>query len=108
MNGLRNIEKEFPVCYNPDIWFLNIPKTTANHQQDDVKAEWEVCDSNTLKAFSAIGYFFGKKLNKDLHVPIGLINSSWSGMPAEVWTPEDVFRDDEELQLSSAKLQSFR
>ena len=108
MHGLQDVKDELPTAYNPRIRFFNIPKTTANHPQDDVKAEWVVCDSNSLKTFSAVGYFFGKKLNKDLNVPIGLINSSWGGTPAEVWTPEDVFKDDEELRLSLARLQSFR
>ena len=108
MNGLQDIKAELPTSYNSNIRFFNVPKTTANHPQDDVKANWTICDSTTLKTFSAIGYFFGKKLNKDLKVPIGLINASWGGTPAEVWTPEDIFRDDEELRLSAAKLQSFR
>ncbi len=108
MHGLKDVKDELPNAYNSNIRFFNIPKTTANHPQDDVKANWAVCDSNSLKTFSAVGYFFGKKLNKDLKVPIGLINASWGGTPAEVWTPEDIFRDDEELRLSAAKLQSFR
>jgi sialate O-acetylesterase len=107
-NGLKDIKDELPTCYNPTIRFFNIPKTTANHPQDDVQAEWKICDSNSLKAFSAVGYFFGKKLNKDLNVPVGLINASWGGTPAEVWTPEKIFDDDEELRLSAARLQSFR
>jgi sialate O-acetylesterase len=107
-NGLKDIADELPTCANNNIRFFQIPKTTATHPQDDVKAEWKSCDSNSLKTFSAIGYFFGKKLNKDLNVPIGLINSSWGGTPAEVWTPEEIFDNDEELRLSAAKLQSFR
>ena len=107
-NGLQDIKDELPACYNANIRFFHIPKTTANHPQDDVKAEWKVCDSNSLKSFSAVGYFFGKKLNKELNVPIGLINASWGGTPAEVWTPESIFDNDEELRLSAARLQSFR
>jgi len=108
LNGLQDIKEELPNCNNNNIRFFNIPKTTANHPQDDVKADWKVCDSNSLKSFSAIGYFFGKRLNKELNVPIGLINSSWGGTPAEVWTPESIFDNDEELRLSAARLQSFR
>jgi len=107
-NGLQDIKDELPTCHNSGIRFFHIPKTTANHPQDDVKAEWKVCDSNSLKSFSAVGYFFGKKLNKELNVPIGLINASWGGTPAEVWTPESIFDNDEELRLSAARLQSFR
>lgn len=108
MNGLKDVALELPACYNSNIRFFNIPKTTANHPQDDIRAEWKICDSNSLKTFSAIGYFFGKKLNGDLNIPIGLINASWGGTPAEVWTPEKIFDDDEELRLAAAKLQSFR
>ena len=107
-NGLQDIKDELPVCNNTNIRFFQIPKTTANHPQDDVKAGWKICDSNSLKSFSAVGYFFGKKLNKELNVPIGLINASWGGTPAEVWTPESIFDNDEELRLSAARLQSFR
>lgn len=107
-NGLKDIKDELPICYNTNIRFFNIPKTTANHPQDDVQAEWKVCDSNSLKSFSAVGYFFGKKINADIKVPVGLINASWGGTPAEVWTPEKIFDDDEELRLSAARLQSFR
>jgi len=107
-NGLEDIKNELPACYNNNIRLFHIPRTTANHPQDDVKAEWKICDSNSLKSFSAIGYFFGKKINSELKVPIGLINASWSGTPAEVWTPEKIFDDDEELRLSAARLQSFR
>jgi len=107
-NGLKDIRDELPTCHNTNIRFFNIPKTTANHPQDDVQAEWKVCDSNSLKSFSAVGYFFGKKINKDLNVPVGLINSSWSGTPAEVWTPESIFDNDDELRLGAARLQSFR
>jgi sialate O-acetylesterase len=102
-NKLPDIAAELPTCYNQHIRFFHIPKTTAVYPQDDCAAKWTVCDSNTLKFFSAIGYFFGKKLNKDLNVPIGLINSSWGGTPAEVWTPEAPVNNDADLKAAAAK-----
>jgi len=103
-NGLKDIKDELPACYNDNIRFFHIPKTTANHPQDDVKAEWKVCDSNSLKSFSAVGYYFGKKLQDSLHVPIGLINASWSGTPAETWAPVAVTESDEALKKAAATL----
>jgi sialate O-acetylesterase len=52
---------------------------------------WDVCTPQTVKqggwnGFSAVGYFFGRGLSQDLHVPIGLIESNWGGTPAEAWT----------------------
>ncbi|MFV8325492.1 hypothetical protein [Flavobacterium sp. ZS1P14] len=53
--------------------------------------------------FSAVGYFFAKRLQEDLkNVPIGLIGSNCGGTPAEIWMPEDVIQKDPVL-LESAK-----
>ena len=51
-----------------------------------------------------MGYFFGKRLLQQLNVPIGLINTSWGGTPAEVWTPEDLVVNDGVLKTAAAKL----
>lgn len=102
--GLPDVRTELPTCYNANIRFFQIPKTTAAFPQDDCHADWTVCDSNTLKRFSAVGYFFGKKLNKDLNVPIGLIQAAWGGTPAEVWTPEELMNTDTVLQNALTKV----
>jgi len=96
--GLKDIKAALPTSYNKNIRFFYIPKTTSDYPQDDCKGSWEICDSNTVKAFSAAGYFFGKKLNKDLNVPIGLINSNWGGTAAEVWTPAEVVYNNDSLK----------
>lgn len=103
-NGAKYIKEELPVCYNNNIRFFHIPRTSSNYPQEDVHATWKVCDSNSLKAFSAVGYYFGKKLNKELNVPIGLINSSWGGTPAESWTPAEVINNNTVLKNASDKL----
>jgi sialate O-acetylesterase len=103
-NGIRQIAAELPVCSNNNIRFFNIPKTTAAYPQDNCPGTWEVCDSNSLKPFSAVGYFFGAKLQKSLGVPVGLINASWGGTPAEVWAPEHMVLDQPQLAAAAAKL----
>ena len=103
-NGIRQIAAELPVCNNNKIRFFNIPKTTAAYPQDDCPGSWQVCDSNSLKPFSAVGYFFGLKLQQSLGVPVGLINASWGGTPAEVWAPEHIVSDAPQLSASAAKL----
>ena len=44
---------------------------------------WKVCTPQTVPGFSAVLYYFGQRLHKDLDVPVGLINSSWGGSPIE-------------------------
>lgn len=102
--GLQDVKAEFPTCADQRIRFFQIPNTTAAYPQDDCSANWVACDSNTLKGFSAVGYFFGKKLRHDLNIPIGLINTSWGGTPAEVWTPAPEVEKDPVLKEAATKL----
>ena len=46
---------------------------------------WKVCTPQNVPGFSAVLYYFGHRLHKDLAVPVGLINSSWGGSPIEAW-----------------------
>jgi sialate O-acetylesterase len=102
--GEKSIGEELPTAHNKNIRFFQVPRITSQFPQDDVKAKWTVCDSNTIKTFSAVGYFFGKRLNKELDVPVGLINSSWGGTPAEVWTPAEYVEKDPVLKAAADKL----
>ncbi|MEP7259440.1 MAG: sialate O-acetylesterase [Flavitalea sp.] len=101
---IKDIIEETPKAYNDHIRFFHIPKTTSLYPQDDCQGEWKICDSNSIKNSSAVGYFFGKKLNKDLNVPIGLIESSWGGTSAEVWTPEEVVSADQALTAAAQQI----
>ena len=58
---------------------------------------WEVCSPETMPNFSAVAYFFARKIQKELGIPIGLIDSSWGASCAEVWTPKAVFEQHPEL-----------
>ncbi|GEO11452.1 9-O-acetylesterase [Segetibacter aerophilus] len=101
--GSRDIRPEFKNPPNNKIHFFLEQKATAQYPQDDCKAQWTVCDSNTLKSFSEVAYFFAKRLNKELNVPIGLIEAAWGGTPAEVWTPAEVVNADDTLRESAHK-----
>ncbi len=51
-----------------------------------------------MKDFSAVGFFFGRHLYKDLGVPIGLIRTAWGGTPAENWTKKEVLESHDILK----------
>jgi sialate O-acetylesterase len=102
--GLPDVKAELPTCANPNLRFFRIVRTTSTTPQDDLPGKWTACDSNELRSFSAVAYFFGKKLNQDLNVPIGLIQSAWGGTPVEVWTPEQMVTGDPELKAAAGKI----
>lgn len=103
LNGLPEIDAELPNSTNANIRFFHLPKTTAINPQDNNAGTWKNCNPESLKSFSAVAYFFGKKLQKELNVPIGLINTSWGGTPAEVWTPAEAVNNDNALKEAAAK-----
>src|SRR5450631_466848 len=101
--GLPDVKSELPACYTNNIHFFHIPRTTSAAPQDDCRANWTICDSNQLKGFSAVGYFFAKKLGKDLNTPVGIIESAWGGTCAEVWTPPELVNDNAALREAATQ-----
>ena len=58
---------------------------------------WKVCTPKTVKGFTAVGFFFGRKLQQELDVPVGLIKSAVGGTRIEPWTPSEGFASVPEL-----------
>ena len=82
-----NANIELSQADNPLIRIFDMPRQPSAFPQKDVPrvTDWKVCSPENIKDFSAVGYFFGRDLQKDLNVPIGLIDSSWGGTMAESW-----------------------
>lgn len=101
--GIKNGDEELKNALNLNIRFFSVPKLTATTPQNNLSGNWTECTPETMKYFSAVGYFFAKHLQDDLkNMPIGLIGSNWGGTPAEIWIPEEVIREDAVL-LEAAK-----
>jgi sialate O-acetylesterase len=102
--GIDNGPQEIPKANYPAIRFFKVPKKTADGPQLNTEGQWVVCTPQTMPDFSAIGYFFGQRLHENLKVPVGLINSSWGGTPAEVWVNPKTVIDNQVLASAAAKL----
>ncbi len=89
--GSVNAKEEIENANYPLIRLVTTPRLQIPTPQDDVKAQWEECSPRTIGRFSAVGYFFGRKLHKETEIPIGLINSSWGGSRIEPWIPPEGF-----------------
>ncbi|MEO8535282.1 MAG: sialate O-acetylesterase [Flavobacterium sp.] len=103
--GIDNGDEEVKNATNPNIRFFTVPKLTATSPQNNLLGNWTESTPETMKNFSAVGYFFAKRLREDLkNVPIGLISSNWGGTPAEIWIPEEVVQNDPVLLENAKKL----
>ncbi len=102
-SGIDNAEEEISNSNYPNIRLFTVYSSTALCPQQHLTGSWAKCTPETMRSFSAIGYFFARKLYKELGVPIGIINSSWGGTPAEAWMPENVIEKDDFLREAAAK-----
>jgi len=81
------------------IRFLKVGDRVAQYKQADLLGEcWVKCSEKTVKNFTAVGYYFGRKLHQDLEVPVGLIVSSWGGTKIEMWTSGDSIGKDPDFK----------
>ena len=84
---VKDWEKEVAAANWPLIRHFNVKHNIAAAPLDDVSAKWVATTPETIPPQSAVAFFFGETLFKNLDVPIGLINCSWGGTRIEAWTP---------------------
>lgn len=82
-------EKEIAGSADPMFRQFLVARAEADAPADDCQGAWTVAGPETAGAFSAVAYFFGKRLRKDLGVPVGLVKSSYGGTPSEAWTSRE-------------------
>lgn len=102
--GIDNGPQEILKANYPAIRFFTVPRRSADGVQLNVDAKWVVCRPETMPHFSAVGYFFGQKIHENLKVPVGLINSSWGGTPAEIWVNPKTIFENKDLAEAATKL----
>jgi sialate O-acetylesterase len=86
LGSTRTAEGEVPKARHPQLRLFTLPRACSLEPLSDAEAGWETCTPDTARHFSAVGYFFGRKIHRTLNVPVGLIECSWGGTQAEEWT----------------------
>lgn len=89
---IDNAEEEILNSLNDNIRMFTVTNNVTLSKIDTVGGKWLKSNPKNSRYFSATGYFFAKKLQKDLGIPIGIISSNWGGTPAESWVSEEKLR----------------
>ena len=104
-----NPKEEAAAANYPQIRLFNVPGHTVSPlPKDEGAGQWQVCDPNSANNFSAVGYFFGRRLHKDLKVPVGLIGSNWGGTRIEPWTTLAGFESVPELSKIADQVKNYK
>ena len=85
---------------NSNIRLFTIERNASLTPLEDVQGEWFMADPQTAKDFSAVGYFYGRKINDLLDVPVGLISIVWGASRVESWMDEETLSEFEEIEIA--------
>ncbi len=84
---INNDKEEVANASYPDIRLFIVDKKMAETPQENLESDgWKECSPESVPEFSAVAYFFGRHLQSELNVPIGLIETAWGGTLVEAWT----------------------
>lgn len=92
---VMNYEQEIAEAAYPAIRLFQVKKNTSLAPLKEVESTlggWQECSSATVPEFSALAYFYARALWKELNVPIGVIDCTWGGTPAEAWMNHETLR----------------
>ncbi|HUD57659.1 MAG TPA: sialate O-acetylesterase [Terracidiphilus sp.] len=104
----KNADEEIKAANYPDIRFFTVGGRPAYHHVDVIEGDWRVVSPETASWISAVGYYFARKIQQEMHVPIGLVIDSVGGTPAEAWASADALRPLHDFDIPLAELDRLK
>ncbi len=99
VDRVLNAKQEINDAHYPMIrQFLVEKDLSATPKQVLKSGKWDICNKKSVGNFTAVGYFFAKKLYEELKIPIGIIHTSWGGTCVETWTSREAFKSSDEFK----------
>ncbi|MFH1748201.1 MAG: sialate O-acetylesterase [Planctomycetota bacterium] len=92
-HGVDNGETETAAANHPRIRLFNVKRTLSMKPEAECEGDWSECSPESVHEFSAVAYFYGRELHRELDVPIGLIATNWGGTVAEAWTSAEALAE---------------
>lgn len=106
-DSIDNSAAEIAAATNPNIRMFTVARAMSFTPLDSVKGSWQVASPETAGDFSATAWFFAKKLQAEVDVPIGIIHTSWGGTPAQAWTTAEYLYNVPTYEETTQKLAGY-
>lgn len=87
----------------PMIRMVNVGHRRSYEPQTTVDGKWLLSNPKNAAEFSAVGYFYARRLNEILHVPVGIINCSYGGSKVEGWLPKRTLDEYPEFDVDKER-----
>ncbi len=107
LHSAENANKEIAEAKDTMIRHFKVPRSWASAPSDRLQGgDWQINSPDIAGSFTAVGYFFAKRIRQDHNVPIGLLNSTWGGSSIEAWMDAPLLGlDTENAQRELSKLE---
>lgn len=107
---VNNSQQEIAAANYPNIRLFHVRHKISPEPVKTIDGKWYLCSPQAVASqgdwagFSAAGYFFGREIHKKINVPVGLIETSWGGTPAEAWTSKKTLLSDPDFEAIAKKI----
>ena len=98
LSSSQDPEKELKRAHRPALRLFTQKQLFGSKPSANADGSWMVCDAGNAKGFSAVGYYFGKDLQNQLKVPVGVVCAAWGGSAGESWMTEKTLHSDKNLK----------
>ena len=96
--GTKNEAEEVAAANYPTIRMFSGEWTKSYTPQEKIAGTWKICNPENVKEFSAIGYFFARDLQKEIHRPVGIITMTYGASTAQAWIRREALDKDPDLK----------
>ncbi len=101
----RNGAEDVKTANYPEIRFFSVEGGPAYRHRDVIAGSWKAVSPQTAGRLSAVGFYFARKVQNEIHVPIGLVVDALGGTPAESWTSAAALSTLHDFDIPLAELQ---
>lgn len=99
VNEVVNAKHEMEDAEYAMIRHFTVIKDLCNEPKEELLGgKWDVSNRFTVGDFTAVGYFFAKRIHQELNIPVGIINASWGGTDIESWISRSAFESSDEFK----------
>ena len=113
MRGFFNCPVENAIEYisapaaKEKIRMFTVPLKQSYEPLTEVDAKWEGAEPATVPGMSATAFFFARKLNEMLDIPVGVVSCAYGGARIESWTPKEILETYPDENLDKAHIESM-
>jgi len=109
--GVENEEAELAQAHHPELRFFTAAPIRSYTPQQQVAGQWESCTPETAARSSAIAYYFGRELQRELKVPVGMLVLAYGGSCSQAWIRRGAIEEDpvlrEQLRVFDEKVKAY-